>query len=130
MLLWTVLSVGAIGVMLLLGRSLWRKSLALFRELGEAADRLGVLDEELTRVGPPAASASDDLAIFADPVRLRQEWMLRQEWTAPRTERTGRSGWTGRTLRTGRQPRHRAVTVRPTEPGRADGRQSPDRGTA
>jgi hypothetical protein len=101
---WAVLVVAAGGVMFLIGRDLWRKAVALFDELGTAADRLSVLDQELTtlaeRTGP-----DEQLAIFADPATLRQ---AREK--ATRAARSGRQP---------RQPRHRAFVVRPTEPGRA-----------
>ena len=101
-LVWAVLVVAAGGVMFLIGRDLWRKAMALFDELGTAADRLSMLDQELTtlaeRTGP-----DEQLAIFADPASLRQ----------------AREQARSRAARSGRQPRHRALVVRPTEPGRA-----------
>jgi hypothetical protein len=100
-LFWTALVAGATGVMFVLGRSLWRKSMELFHELGTAADRLGVLDQELAalvkRSAPP-----DDLAVFADPAQLRQARLqARSRRSSP-----------------ARPPRHRGLVARPTEPGR------------
>jgi hypothetical protein len=88
--------------MFLIGRDLWRKAVALFDELGTAADRLSVLDEELTTLAE-RAGPDDELAIFADPATLRK----------------ARAQARSTASRSGRQPRHRAAVVRPTEPGRA-----------
>ena len=104
-LLWAVLVVAAVVVLFRLARDLWRKVMALFEELGTAADRLGALDQELTTLAERSA-APEGLAVFADPAELRQ---------ARAQARSGRSG-------PSRQPRHRAATVRPTEPGRATAR--------
>ena len=46
-LLWTVLVLGAAGLFFLLGRDLWRKAKALFRELGTATERFGALTQRL-----------------------------------------------------------------------------------
>lgn len=100
-LLWAALLMASAVVMFLLARSLWRKTVALFQELGTAADRLAVLDEELTTLAE-RGGAQEELAVFADPARLRQD------------RARSRSG-TG----SGGQPRHRTAAVRPTEPGRA-----------
>jgi hypothetical protein len=70
-LLWTALAIGAAGALFLVARALWRASMALFAELGAAADRLGVLDQELTTLAERSAK-EPELAVFADPVRLRQ----------------------------------------------------------
>jgi hypothetical protein len=94
-LLWAALVIGSAGAIFLQGRSLWRKVSALFTELGTAADRLGVLDRELNSLAERAPEVSRDLAVFADPARLRQERAM---------TRSGQSD--------GRTPRHRA-TPRP-----------------
>lgn len=91
--------------MFILGRSLWRKSTGLFHELGTAADRLGVLDQELATLAgrntPP-----DDLAVFADPTQLRQARLqARSRRSSP-----------------ARPPRHRGLVASPTETGRARSR--------
>lgn len=101
-LVWAVLVIAAAGVMFLIGRELWRKAMALFDELGTAADRLSVLDQELTTLAE-RAGPDEELAIFADPTALRQARERARSTPA----------------RSGRQPRHRALVVRPTEPGRS-----------
>lgn len=70
-LLWTAIVVGAAAVFFLVARSLWRKSVALFTELGTAADRLAVLDQELATL-TERSTGQPELAVFADPVKLRQ----------------------------------------------------------
>jgi hypothetical protein len=71
-ILWVLLVLGSLGVLFLVGRSLWRKGTALFEELGTASERLAVVSEELeTLAGRPAAEP--ELAVFADPVGLRRE---------------------------------------------------------
>ena len=71
-LIWVVLVIGTAWVLFLLGRSLWRKSMALFAELGTAAERLTVLSEEFETLGRATAQQAD-LAVFDSPARLRQE---------------------------------------------------------
>jgi hypothetical protein len=92
--------------MFLLVRSLWRKSMALLDELGTAADRIGTLDQELGTLAERTTQAND-LAVFADPQRLRQARL-----------RTRSAHYGGPAP----QARHRATVVRPTEPGRAAAR--------
>jgi hypothetical protein len=101
-LLWVVLLAGAVTVILLQARSLWRKAVALVQELSLAADRLDALDRELATLAEHEATR-DELAVFADPARLRQAWVRAR----------------GTRRHTPHQPRHRATVVRPTEPGRA-----------
>jgi hypothetical protein len=112
-LLWTALVAVAFAAMLVLGRSLWRRAAGLLDELGTAADRLGVLDQELTTLAGRSASPDDappdDLAVFAHPTQLRQAHLQ---------ARSGRSSPT-------RPPQHRATVIRPTEPGRACARRRP-----
>jgi len=71
-LLWIVLVLGALGVLFLLGRSLFRKAVALARELGDAGERLGAVSAELQALqGDP--EPAPEPAVFADPGRLRAE---------------------------------------------------------
>jgi hypothetical protein len=98
-LLWTALVVGAAGVMFLLARSLWRKSMALLDEFGAAVDRLGTLDQELSTLAERTTQA-DDLAV-ADP----------RSCAGPPPDPVGHRWFTP-------QACHRAAAVRPTEPGR------------
>ncbi len=67
---WTLLVLAALGVFALLGLSLWRKGVALARELGAAAERLSAVTQRLeeARDAEPA-----ELAVFADPALLRVE---------------------------------------------------------
>ncbi len=69
-LVWVVLGLVAVGVLALVGRSLWRKSAALARELGEAAERLSDVTEALSAASqPPPAHPG----VFASPAGLRAE---------------------------------------------------------
>ena len=79
-LLWIVLVAGALGVFFLVGRSLWRKGMALLTELGTASDRLGSVADELEALNASAAQA-EQLAVFASPTALRQ-----QRYTAGRAK--------------------------------------------
>lgn len=85
-LLWTALVAGAATVVFQLARSLWRKSVALFDELGTAADRLAVLDEELTTL-TERTTPGPDLAVFADPTGLRQARVRARSERSERSER-------------------------------------------
>lgn len=101
-MLWSGLLAAAAWVIVVQFRSLWRKSVALVRELSLAAERLDVLDQELATLAERSPTL-EDLAIFADPRELRR---------ARFAAHGGRS-------HNPSQPRHRAAVVRPTEPGRA-----------
>ncbi len=69
---WAALVAAAAWTMYLLGRSLWRKAMALLRELSLASERLTVLSEELGALATPPPG-SPDLAVFDSPARLRRE---------------------------------------------------------
>ena len=51
-LVWVVLVLAAAGIFFLLGRDLWRKGLALTRELGVATDRLSEVSDRLADLTP------------------------------------------------------------------------------
>jgi hypothetical protein len=71
-ILWIALVTGAAGVLFVVVRSLWRKGMALARELGEAGERLSAIAGELpdrAEAGP----APEELAVFRDPAQLRAE---------------------------------------------------------
>jgi hypothetical protein len=69
-LLWTVLVLGAGALFALLGRSLWKKGLALYRELESAMGRLGAaLEPPLERDSTEPA----ELGIFADVTEVRRQ---------------------------------------------------------
>jgi hypothetical protein len=72
-LLWIGLLAGAAGVFALIGRSLWRKAVALVRELGTAADRLGAVSAGLQQL---AATQTDEPAVFTSASQLRQDRIL------------------------------------------------------
>jgi hypothetical protein len=71
-LIWVLLAIGTGWVLFRLGRSLWRKSMALLTEFGTAAERLSVLSEELETLSR-TTNLPPDLAVFDSPSRLRQE---------------------------------------------------------
>jgi hypothetical protein len=73
-LVWVVLVAGALGVLFLVGRSLFRKGMALAGELGQASERLSAVAEELQTLSD--TRTADEPAVFADPTRLRQERFL------------------------------------------------------
>jgi len=64
-LVWTVLVLGAVAVLFVLGRRLWRQSKALVSELGVATDRLAQVSDSLG--GLPATP--DGLGDGIDGVR-------------------------------------------------------------
>ena len=70
-LVWFLLVTGALGVLFLVARSLFRKGMALARELGSASERLAVVTEELQTLG--GGRPVEELAVFADPAALRAE---------------------------------------------------------
>jgi hypothetical protein len=88
-LLWVVLVAGALGVFFLIGRSLWRKVRALAGELGTASDRLSAVAGELQTLAEK--SQGQDLAVFSDPTRLRQERILAGRARARGRKRGSRS---------------------------------------
>ena len=71
-LLWSVLVVGALAVLAYLGLRIFRSGVALFSELGEAAERMDRIATEVQKLHPsPAAPA--EAAVFDDPRRLKKE---------------------------------------------------------
>jgi len=75
--LWVLLVLGALGVLFLVGRSLFRKGVALARELGTASERLAAVSEELQALQRDEEPVAD-LAVFADPATLRAERITAQ----------------------------------------------------
>lgn len=67
---WTVLVLGAAGVLFVVGRSVFRQGMALVRELGEASEQLAAVTAQLEQLRPPART--EDPAVFADPAELRR----------------------------------------------------------
>ncbi|WP_066588792.1 hypothetical protein [Cellulomonas timonensis] len=95
-LVWTVLILGTLVGAFLLGRDLWRKGLALTRELGRAAEALGVLAERMAELADaadaiPAARPQllDDPGEHRATVdRLREERVERASARAERRQST------------------------------------------
>jgi hypothetical protein len=83
-----------------LGRSVYRKAKLLFREVGEASERLAVVSEQLQELADRSREP-EPAAVFSDPSRLRQDRYLerRGERRGAERERQG----TPRTSRSGRQ---------------------------
>jgi hypothetical protein len=52
-LLWIVLGLGAVLVLFLVGRRLWRKAQALISEMGTASERLGAVAAALEELADP-----------------------------------------------------------------------------
>lgn len=73
-MIWIVLVLAAVAVFAILGRSLWRKGLALADQMSSSADELAQASARLEEV---RAQAQQQLAVFEDPVRLRQERELK-----------------------------------------------------
>jgi hypothetical protein len=71
-LVWFVLVLFALGVFFLVGRSLWRKAVALLGELATASERFSSIADTLETVGAPGRTAPE-LAVFSDPGLLRQQ---------------------------------------------------------
>jgi hypothetical protein len=65
----------AIGVLALIGRSLFRKAKALLVETSTAADRLGAVSQELQAL-QELAERDRDPAVFTPASQLRQEQIL------------------------------------------------------
>jgi hypothetical protein len=70
LVVWVLLLAFAALVLYRCGRMLWRKTAALFTELGEAGDRMALAGE--LRDAVAAAQAEPELAVFADPAQLRR----------------------------------------------------------
>ena len=68
---WIVLLLLAALVLVPLGRSVYRRSRALFDEAGAAGERFAAVGEGLQHVAQQRDEF--DLAVFADPAQLRRE---------------------------------------------------------
>jgi len=86
--LWIVLVVGAAAFLFVIIRSLWRKVMALVRELGAAADRLSAVSAELGAMA--GAAEQEEPAIFSDPAELRRRRYLSSREPAGGSRRAGR----------------------------------------
>lgn len=58
-LVWAVLSLGAVAVLFVLGRRLWRQGKALAAEMGVAADRLAQVTDRLAELESARESAQN-----------------------------------------------------------------------
>jgi hypothetical protein len=70
--LWASLVAASAWLAFLLGRSLWRRTVALARELNTAAERFAALSEELATLAERQPQPPE-LAVFADPGELRRD---------------------------------------------------------
>ena len=71
-LIGVVLFLAAAAVLTSLGLSLYRQFKALFRELGEASDRLSAVSAEIQEL----SRRVQEPAVFENPAELRQERLL------------------------------------------------------
>ncbi|MFI7589104.1 hypothetical protein ACIB24_18735 [Spongisporangium articulatum] len=69
---WLVLLAATAVLFFLIGRSLWRKATALLTALGEAGERLTLLNDQLQEL----AERQAEPAVFESPSKLRQERFL------------------------------------------------------
>ena len=66
---WVLLALGAGVVLFLVGRTLWRKALALTHEMGDAADRLA---EAADRISAQSSSMARDVRSQGSSSRPRR----------------------------------------------------------
>ena len=89
--IWVALVLGALAVLGWIGYVLFRKGVALVRELGEAADLLARAADQVERLQRPASPSEP--AVFADPHELRRaRQRARKQRHSRRTMRTSRAG--------------------------------------
>ncbi len=77
LVVFVAISVLGAVVLFLQGRSLWRKAVAFFEELGTASDQIAEFSERLEDLDPRAAERATageqgDLAVFHRPADLRR----------------------------------------------------------
>jgi hypothetical protein len=77
-LIWAFVLLATLGVLVLLGLSLYRKAKDLGRELIQASDRLSAVSEGLQEL----AERSGDPAVFTPASQLRQERFLKNRGSA------------------------------------------------
>lgn len=68
--IWVVLVVGAVLVLFVAGRSVFRKGLAVVREAGEASRQLDALNAQVARLQRPASV--EEPAVLGDPAEIRR----------------------------------------------------------
>jgi hypothetical protein len=77
-LLWILLVAGSLALAFLALRSLWRKGMALARELADVSDQFAALADDRgaqpgAGSGAPETDGTGPLAVFRSPVQLRVE---------------------------------------------------------
>ena len=72
-LVWVLLVVGALVVLFLAGRTVWRRAAELLDELGTAAERFEAVAALARETATVAPTEEPEPSVFADPAALRQE---------------------------------------------------------
>lgn len=85
-LVWVVLFAFAGIFFTVLGLDLWRSAKALFREAGEAGDRLTVLTDKVQELSRNAQEIKEP-AVFESPSQLRQERFRTRQGSESRSQR-------------------------------------------
>ena len=70
--LWAVLVAGAVALLGVLGRDVYRKGRVLLADLSEASLRLGEAAAPLQDAAEDLEELREELAVFADPTELRR----------------------------------------------------------
>ena len=84
-LIWIALFLGALVVLFLVLRQVWRKLKLLFRELSTATERLSAVTEELERLQERTVTDPEPAAVFERPADLRaQRFAARTKHRGPR----------------------------------------------
>jgi HAMP domain-containing protein len=103
-LIWAVLVLAALGVLAVLGLSLWRRVKLLLSELSTASDRFAEISAKMEQVAERAEEREP--AVFTDPLELRQERFLAQRANNARAsgksvtqKKTGSAGRPGQRVR-------------------------------
>jgi uncharacterized protein HemX len=86
-LIWLALGLGALFVLFLLLRTVWRKLKLLFAELNTATERLAAVTEELERLQERTSSAEPP-AVFENPAELRARRFATRTKHRPSRRRT------------------------------------------
>jgi hypothetical protein len=87
-IVWTLLVLLSVAVLGRLAWVLFRKGVGLAQEMGEAAERLSAIADEVEKLGNERQRAH--LAVFADPQQLRRERDQRERERRRRRARAAR----------------------------------------